>query len=396
MKTLLLGVTAAVWFGNVSCATSRSQQSPTPASRDRVTVSVVKPGRRTVTDRLELVGSITPYEQVTVYAKTSGYLKWIKVDIGDWVQKGDVLAEMDIPEMITALDEKRAAVLKAEAALVQAKAAAEQAGADLEFQEVNYRRLKAIHDRDADVLPEQDVDHARTGFGVARAKLKMAGAQVKVAEAALATAQAELATLDALAEYTRIVAPITGAITERFVDPGALVQAASSSRTQAAPVVSIARLDRVRVSLDVPEPKAPLVRLGAAARVRLPGYPDESLPARVTRTGAVLDPSSRTLRIELDIPNPNHRLLAGMTAKVELDLRRFDGALTVPVSAVQVHGSSRHVFVVEGGKAKQRVVNTGLESPDWVQILDGLHGDERVVVASSETLTDGADVKVNR
>jgi RND family efflux transporter MFP subunit len=296
--------------------------------------------------------------------------------------------------MVTALDEKRAAVLKAEAVLEQANAAAEQYRAELEFQEINHRRLKAIHDKDADVLPEQDVDQARSSFGVARGKLKTAEAQIKVAAAAVATAKAELATLSALTQYTRIIAPITGAITERFLDPGALIQAASSSRTQAAPVVSIARLDRVRVLVDVPEPKAPLVRLGAGARVRLPAYPDESLPARVARTGAVLDPGSRTLRVEVDIPNPKHRLRAGMMARVELELQRFDGALTVPVSAVRVHGSSRDVFVLEGGKAKQRVVNTGLESPEWIQILDGLRGDEQVVTASSGTLTDGVELRI--
>ena len=160
-------------------------------------------------------------------------------------------------------------------------------------------------------------------------------------------------------------------------------------------MVSIARLDLVRVLVDVPEPKAPLVRLGAGARVRVPAYPNESLLARVARTGAVLDPGSRTLRVEVDMPNPNHRLRAGMMAKVELDLQRFDRALTVPVSAVRVQGPNRAVFVVEGGKAKQRVVKTGLESPDWIQILDGLRGDEQIVSASSGTLADGAEVRIN-
>ncbi|MBI3471385.1 MAG: efflux RND transporter periplasmic adaptor subunit, partial [Candidatus Solibacter usitatus] len=279
--------------------------------------------------------------------------------------------------------------------LEQAKAAAEQSRAELEFQQINYRRLQAIHEKDPDLLPEQDVDQARGAFGVARGKLKTAEAQIKVSEAAVATSKAELATLNALAEYARIVAPITGAIAERFLDPGALVQAALSSRTQAAPVVSIARLDRVRVLLDVPEPKAPLVRVGAGARVRVPAYPGESWPARVARMGAVLDSGSRTLRVEDDIPNPNHRLRPGMMAKVELDLQRFEGALTVPVSAVRVQGPNRAIFVVEGGKVKQRAVKTGLESPDWIQILNGLRGGEQIVSASSGILTDGAEVRIN-
>ncbi len=396
MKTILLGAAAACWLGSVACSTSTSRPSNANTTQERITVSVAKPQRRTVTDRLELVGSITPYEQVTVYAKASGFLKCIKVDIGDWVRKGDMLAELDIPEMATARDEKRAAVQKAEAALEQAQAAAEQSRADVEFQEVNYRRLKSIRDKDPDVLPEQEVDQARSSFRVAQARLKAAEAQIKVAEGAVATAKAELATWNALMEYARIVAPISGVITERFVDPGALIQAASASRTQAAPVVSIARLDQVRVLVDVPETKASLVRAGASARVRIPAGPGEPLPARVARTSGVLDPGSRTLRVEVHIPNPDHRLRPGMMAKVELELQRTDGALTVPASAVRVQGPNRAVFLVEGSKAKRRVIKTGLESPEWIQILDGLRGDEEVVIASSAPLTDGAEVRVNR
>ena len=218
-----------------------------------ITVSVTKAQQRDLLDRIDLTGNLTADEQVTVYAKVPGYLKTIHFDIGDRVRQGQLIAELEVPEMTAALAEKRAAVVKAQAVLEQARAAVEQNRAEAEFAQINYQRLKNIHDRDADVLPGQDVDQARAGHGVASGKLKNAEAQVKVAEAAVTGAEAEIVTLNTMMAYARIEAPMEGIITLRFVDPGALIQSASSSRTQAAPVVTIARVDRVRAIVDVPE-----------------------------------------------------------------------------------------------------------------------------------------------
>ncbi|MBI3698528.1 MAG: efflux RND transporter periplasmic adaptor subunit [Acidobacteria bacterium] len=403
MKIFSISVMTLALLAIVGCSTGRgvtssssNEPSDKAVSPDLITVSVAKPERRTVTDGLSLTGAIMPYEQVTVYAKTAGYLKWIKVDMGDWVKPGDVLAEIDVPEVVAGLEEKRAAIVKAEADVVQARAALEQSRADLEFQEINYKRLKAIHDKDPDVLPEQEVDQARGSFGVASGKLKTAEAHVEVAEAAVATAKAALATLNTLMDYARITAPMAGVVTERFIDPGALVQAASSSRTQAAPVVSIARLDRLRVLVDVPEPKVRACQRGTNAKVQVDANPGEAFPARVSRTGGVLDPGSRTMRVEIDVPNPGYRLRPGMVARVELELEKIDQAVTVPVSAVRPQGKDRAVFLVEAGKAKLRTVRTGLESPEWIQIVEGLKGGEQVITASAGTLTDGAGVRVNQ
>jgi membrane fusion protein (multidrug efflux system) len=284
--------------------------------------------------------------------------------------------------------------VKAQAALEQARAAVEESRAEAEFAQVNYQRLKNIHDRDADVLPGQDVDQARASHGVASGKLKSTEAQVKVAEAAIAAAEAEINTLNTLMAYARIEAPMAGIITQRFVDPGALIQTASSSRTQAAPLVAIARVDRVRARVDVPEPSAAYIRPSTIASVQVANSADQSFPATVARTGGVLDPASRTLRVEIDVPNPGERLRPGMTVKVSLELRKLAGSVTVPVAAVRAQGSERSVFVVEEGKAKQVKVKTGLESPDWIQIVDGLKPGEEVVVASAGLLNDGSAVSV--
>ena len=391
MRTLWLITLFSALIACVGCSRSGAGSALAQAGPVPVTVSVTKAQQRDLVDRIDLTGSLTADEQVTVYAKIPGYLKAIHFDIGDRVGQGQLIAELEIPEMTAGLAEKRAALVKARAALEQAHAAVEESRAEAEFAQINYQRLKNIHDRDADVLPGQDVDQARAGHGVASGKLKNAEAQVQVAEAAVTGAGAEINTLQTMMAYARIEAPMAGIITQRFVDAGALIQSASSSRTQAAPVVTITRVDRVRAIVDVPESSASYVRPGTAAALQMESTP---VPARVSRTGGMLDPASRTLRVELDVPNVSGRLRPGMTVRVSLDLRKFPASVTVPIAAVRGLASERSVFVVQDGKAKQLKVKVGLESPDWIQIVDGLRGGEDVIVVSAGPLSDGNPVSV--
>ena len=246
------------------------------------------------------------------------------------------------------------------------------------------------------MLPENEVDQARATHGVANGKLQAAKAQVKVASAVVKGAEAEIKTFDTLMAYARITAPISGVVSERFVDRGALIQAASSSRTQAAPVVSIARLDKIRVLVDVPEPKVRNVQPGTQATVQVEGYRGESFPAAVARIGTVLDLASRTMRVEFDVDNRDRRLRPGMTAKIFLELQKIQDAITVPIAALRTQGEAQSVFIVQDGKARLRPVKTGLESPEWIQVVEGLSGQEAVVVAAVSNLTDAARVKVKQ
>lgn len=399
MKRLVPGAVLLVLACAAGCSIGRDgderKTADSPASGP-VAVLTAKAQRRPLVERLALSGTVVPDQQVTLYAKVSGYLKSVRVDIGDRVRGGRLIATLDVPEIETALSEKRAASLRAEAALEQAQASVDQTRAEAVFAELNYKRLKSIYDRDPDVLPAQDVDQANAGFGVAGGKLKSANAQVRAAEAALAAARAEAATVEAMIRYARVVSPIDGVITRRFVDPGELIQAGSASRGQAVPVVSIAQLDRLRVVIDVPEPSVLQVRTGTKAVVRVEGREGEPIAARVARIAGALDPSSRTMRAEIDLANPEQRIQPGMSAKVELELESMQDAVTVPIGALRLPGGERSVFVIQGHAARQVKVKTGLESPDWIQIVDGLRGGEEVVVSSAGLLKDGAAVRVSR
>jgi RND family efflux transporter MFP subunit len=368
MKAFLLTMPVAMLIVCAGCSRSGSGSALAQTTPGLITVSTAKAQKRDLVDRIDLAGSLTADEQVSVYAKVPGYLKTLHVDIGDHVRTGQLIAELDIPEQTTTLGEKCAAVVKAQAALEQARAAVDESRANADFAQINYQRLRNIHDRDADVLPEQDVDQARASQGVASGKLKNAEAQVKVAEAAVAAAQAEVRTLETMIGYAKIESPMAGVVVQRFVDRGALIQTATSSRTQAAPVVTIARTDRVRAIADVPEPSASYVRAGAPATLQIGGG---SVETRVTRTSGALDPASRTLRIEFDLANLTGRFRPGSTVNVSLELRKLLGSVTVPVAAIRAQGAERLVFVVENARAKQIIVKTGMESPEWIQVVQG-------------------------
>ncbi|MBI3682624.1 MAG: efflux RND transporter periplasmic adaptor subunit [Acidobacteria bacterium] len=397
MKTLSLWL-LFVSVGLTS-ACSRGVKGQAPAAERAaavVTVSTAKPQRRELVDHLDLTATLAPYEQVTIYARVSGYLKSIAVDIGDHVRRGQMIAVLETPEMEAEIEAKRASLLKAQAAVEQSRAVVDQMRAEAEFAAISFKRLKAVHDRDADILPEQDVDQARAALGVADGKWRASETQVKVSEAAVRAAQAEISTLEAVIRYARLEAPIDGVVTERFVDPGDLIQTASASRTQSAPIVTMARIDRLRVVFDVPESAASRVHAGSAATVRAESADVEATPSRITRVAGALSAASRTMRAEIELANPRERLRPGSTAKVSLAVGATSGAITVPVAALRSEGTQRVVYCVERGLAKRVSVKTGLESAEWVQVVAGLSGDEEVILQAAGTLTDGTAVKVEK
>ncbi len=397
MRAMLAFLLGSVAVFLTACASSRapdSQAASATSNPDPVVVETAVAQKRDLKDTVTLAGTTTPYQQVTLYARTTGYLRRLTVDIGDPVRPGELIAQLEVPEMETQIAEKKAALRQAEASLEEARAKLEESRAEAEFASINFRRLKSIHDRDRDVLPEQDVDQARASQGVALGKQKSAETEVQAAEAAIAAAKAGLETSETLMGYSIMRSPISGVVTQRFVDPGALIQVASASRTQTAPVVTIAQLDRLRIFVDAPEPSSPFVHSGTPATIELSDLPSEKIESSVTRTSEALDPSSRTLRVEIDLENSKRHLRPGMTARVSLMLRDEHGAVTVPVNAVRTQGTRHTVYILDSDTVSAVRVTTGLESPEWIQIVTGLQGGEKVITSAAGELKDGVRVRV--
>ncbi len=345
----------------VGCAGSGGGAA-TPPQAAPTQVTVVRPERVDLVRRVSLPGSAMAWEQVMVYSKVAGYLKAIHDDRGDFVRSGQPIAEIEVPEMDGEMGQQRAAVQEAESAL-------EIAGA----QEA---RLKEVRDLRPDAVTPDEIESAES--------------RAKAAAARLGSARAGLDRLLSMAAYLHIASPRSGVIGKRFLDVGALVPAGTTSQSSATPIVSLYSIDRLRVVVDVPETEVGQTARGRAAKLVFDALPGRSFQGHIGRYSGALDAETRTLRTEIDVENPNHEILPGMFCRVLIDLETHKGALSVPAGALVVEKQKRSVFIVQAGKAKKVPVKTGADDGIRVEILEGLQGEEQVVLAGKDSLSDGA------
>ncbi len=327
-------------------------REPGQATEGVPRVQVLKVQRRDIRQTLTLPANISPWYQATLYGKVSGYVKWIGFDKGDVVKKGELLAVLDAPEIE---DQYK------------------QADADYQIKKVTYERYLSVWQDNHDMIAKQDVD---------------------VAKAAAESAKHQRDSRRTLLDYTKVYAPFAGVITARFADPGALIQSATGSATQAAPLFTIMDMDSVRIYVNAPQEAARLAKPGLPVTITAREWA-EDLSASITRTTEALDPSTRTLLVEIDVPNKDHRLQPGMFINASLHLQQHPNALAIPPASLvpSKNGQEKSVFVVDSGKAKLVPVRTGLDDGLWLEVVEGLTGEEDVVVVGKSGLTDGQAVQ---
>ena len=260
-------------------------------------------------------GSVQAFYVTDLYAKDSGYISQVNADIGDPVKAGQILAVIDDPELREEHAKAQAAVAQANAALVMAKRQLDVLEAQLALDRVTLKRQEDLFAGKA--LTDQQIDETRAKTQVSTMNAEVGGAKIASAEADLRTASAEEGRLKALVGYLSIVAPYDGVVTRRMVNPGDLVQAATASRTE--PLFTCQKLDVVRVFADVAETNALAVKPGTAAEIKLYGAAGQAIVRGVvTRIAKAVDPATRTMRVEIDVQNPDERLVPGMYAQVTL------------------------------------------------------------------------------
>ena len=250
----------------------------------------------------------------------------------------------------------------------------EEALADYTIKKVTYERLAQVWKQAPDVIAKQDVD---------------------VAEASAKASQHLLEQRQTWLDYTKVRAPYAGVVTARFADPGALVQGATSSATQAVPLFTIMDVSTLRFYVNVPQEDAPFVKKGTPATIVLKEPAEKKIETTVTRSTMSLDPSTRTMLVEIDIPNPGEALVSGMFVEVVLSLRQHRDALVIPPAALVADSSSKAVFVVDHGVAHKVSVKTDIDDGVWVEVTSGLTGGEDVVVVGKSQLVDGRPVKAS-
>ena len=325
---------------------------------------------RTVT----LPGDLVAMESTAVYARATGYVaRWL-VDIGDHVTTGQLLAELDTPDLDQQLQQAREL-------LMQTRASLQQARANERFAAVNARRYQTLGQEQA--VSQQEVD--QTG-----AQALVTRANVQAAVSAIAAQTANVRQLEYLKSFARVTAPFPGTVTTRGIERGTLVTPGTASGK---PLYTIDISDPLRVFVRLPQAYAPGIQVGADVTVRVRQYPGRDFPAKVTRFSGALDPTSRTLSVEAQVPNGQGLLLPGTYADVTITTGLAHGVAAIPESALVFDAQGTRVATVNGSSQVHFLqVQVGRDLGQSVEIVDGLSGNERVIVTPPAGLQEGERV----
>lgn len=327
------------------------------------TVIVIQPKPEPTQQDLTLPSSLQAFTESPIYARTSGYVAhWYK-DIGSQVKKGQLLADLETPEVDQELLQSRAARGQAEAQMNLAKSSAE--------------RWESL--RKMDAVAQQETDEKSSGY--------------TQGQAALASATANVRRLEQLESFKHIYAPFSGVIIRRNTDIGALINAGNSGTNQELFVV--AQINPIRVYVDVPEIYAPAVRPGVSANIELPSFPGQHFTGKVARSADAIDPTTRTLRTEIDVPNRDGKLFPGSYAQVHFGVNVATVRLSIPVNALLFRAEGPRAAVVGAdGKIRLKAVTIGRDYGTDIEILGGLDPSESIVLNPSDSLEDGQAVNV--
>jgi RND family efflux transporter MFP subunit len=360
--------------------------APTP------TVAAVRIGRGDLAQVLTIAAEFRPFQEIEVHAKVAGFLKSITVDVGDRVREGQLLATLEVPELQDEIRQDEAAVKRAAEEINRAQADLERAQSAHEVAHLSATRLADVMKARPNLIAQQDIDEATGRDRVSEAQVATAQAALAAAREQLEIAKAAQSKTQTLFGYARITAPFAGVITHRYADTGAMIQAGTSSQTQAMPVVRLSENDRLRLVIPVPESAVSRIHLGQHVDVAVQSL-RRTVSGAVARFSDRLDTETRTMRVEVDVPNANLELVPGMYADASITLDQATGVVVAPVQAVDRTEAGSHVLVVGlDGKLDARTVTIGLEADDRVEVKTGLSDGDVVVVGSRAQLKPGTMV----
>lgn len=351
----------------------------TDTARTRViTVGIAPPIRADLDIRLAYTADISPYQVVHIFSRVDGYIAKLHVDKGDFVKANQLLVEIDHTDYHHAVNQAKANLLAAQAKVAQQDAVLRNA-------KLTFDRMQTlIKDQ---FVSQQDLDNAQVNLDAATAAQNSLQAQVNQMEVALAQSERNLT-------YSYIRAPFAGYVAERNLDTGAYVSSATASTsTMSRGIMSLHDINTVRVLIEIVERDIPLVQMGQKAELRAEAYPDYIFEGTVTRIVQALNRATRTMTVEVDLPNGDRRLKGGMFARVEVLVGTHRQALQIPIDAVSRLEDTQYVYVVRDGRARRIEVEVGARSGNRIEILKGLTGDEAVIVSGKDLVHDGRAVQ---
>jgi RND family efflux transporter MFP subunit len=327
-----------------------------------------------------------------VHAKVAGYIRQIFVDVGDKVKGGQILAILEVPELNAEVLGAKAAIRRSQDVINRAEKDVNRAESAYAAAHAAYTRLKQASQARPGLIAEQELDDSLAKDQEAEAQVGSAQAALAEAKSQLLVSEAEQQHYAALEAYSRITAPFTGVVTKRHADTGALIQAGTSSSTQAMPVITLAQWSKLRLVVPVPESAVPDLRLGSVIDVLVPAR-GRTLKGKVARFADALNDETRTMHTEIDVDNPDGTLVDGMYAETALVLHENNDTLSVPIEAVKRTGSEGTVLLVDlSGVVEVRSIRLGIEGSGRIEVLSGLKEGDQVIVGNLSQFQPGEHV----
>ena len=390
---LLAGLIVVFAGVMASCGGGQKASANAPLATEGVSVGVAKLGKKALGRKLTLSSELVPFQEIDVYAKESGFVKKLDVDYGTRVKAGQVMAVLEIPELESQLQQDDAAIKNASDQVTRAQHQLGSVEAQHNVLHLQFDRLNGVAKSKPGLVAQQEVDDAQGKDLASEAQVEAAKSNLEAAQSQLAVTQAKRQHDQVLFDYAKITAPFAGVVTQRFANLGTLMQAGTSSSTQAMPLVRLSQDDLFRLVIPVPESYVPSIRIGAPVSVLVPAL-NRTFPGKVARFSVDVREDTRTMHTEVDVPNPNRVLIPGVYAEATLTLDQKAGVLAVPLQAVDHQGDKTMVDVVSpAGKVEIRPVALGIQTSSDAEVVSGLQEGEMVVVSDRSGLKAGEEVR---
>lgn len=388
-SALAVAFAAMLAMGLSSCSDGTNARANVQTT---VTVGVTNVVKKNLSRQLTVSSELVPFQEIDVYAKESGYVRKLNVDYGTHVKVGQVIAILEIPELEAQLHEDQAEIRNATNQISRAQHELYRYQAQYNALHLQYTRLNGVFESQPGIVAQQEVDDAQGKDLAASSQVDAGQAALEAAQSQLSVTKAKLAHDQTLYDYSRITAPFAGVVTERFANLGTLVQAGTSSSTQAMPIVRLSQDDLFRLVIPVPESYVRYIKIGDRVDVRVPSL-NRTFPGKVARFAVDVKEATRTMHTEVDVLNPDRVLMPGLYADADLTLEHKEGIPSVPLQAVNHENDKTTVFVVNAnGEIEDRPVTLGIQTASDVEVVAGLTEGEQVVVSDRSGLKPGQKV----
>jgi RND family efflux transporter MFP subunit len=391
LATLVFGLTAAAGLFLAGCSKADGVTKAAAVPQATQSVGFTEAKLRPMAQHLTVSSELVPFQEIDVYAKEAGYVKTLNVDYGSHVARGEVMAVLEIPELEAQLQQDQATIKARNDDVSRAEKQVARAKAQYDVAHLEYTRIDAVSKTKAGLVAQQEVDDAQGKDLASASNMDALQGALETAKSEVAVAQARLVHDQALYDYSKITAPFTGVVTQRFANLGALMQAGTSTN-QSTPLVRLSDESVYRLVIPVPETYIRYIRLGDPVQVSVPAL-DDTETGKVARFSVDVNSETRTMHTEVDVPNPKGKLVPGAYAEAVLTLNKAGDVVTVPIQAIDHTNDQTSVMVLQQDNTVQpRVITLGVQAANYAEVTNGLSAGERVVVSDRTGLKPGAQV----